>query len=279
MLETIILGLIQGITEFLPISSSGHLILPEKLLGFRDEGLSFMVAVHVGSLLAVVIYFFKDLYQLALNWSLSLVRKSHDKTQSTLAWWVIIATIPAGLAGLLLKDIIEIIEAKEAVTILIISASMGGFGLLLWWADIKAKKDARVQKGQDEYQLTFKQVVVIGFAQALALIPGTSRSGITMTAALALGLTRKAASRFSFLLSIPLILAAGLLLTKDLIEKPETINWNSLWLGTLVSAVSAYLCIHLFLKWIERVGFLPYVIYRLVLSVILLMFGIQALNS
>jgi len=279
MLETIILGLIQGVTEFLPISSSGHLILPEKLLGFQNEGLSFMVAVHLGSLLAVVIYFFKDLYQLALNWSLSLIKKPHDKTQSKLAWWVIIATIPAGLAGLLLKDIIEIIEGKEAVIILTISASMGFFGLLLWWADIKAKKDALNQTGLDEYQLTVKQVMFIGMAQAVALIPGTSRSGITMTAALALGLTRKAASRFSFLLSIPLIIAAGLLLSKDLIEDPDSINWDSLWLGTLVSAISAYLCIHLFLKWIEKIGFLPFVIYRLVLCIVLLVFGLQALNA
>ncbi|MCJ8313062.1 MAG: undecaprenyl-diphosphate phosphatase [Saccharospirillaceae bacterium] len=279
MLETIILGIIQGITEFLPISSSGHLILPEILFGFRDEGLSFMVAVHVGSLLAVIIYFFKDISLLVKHWCLSLVKKPHDKTQSTLAWWVIIATIPAGLAGLLLKDIIEIIQGNEAVMILIISASMGFFGLLLWWADIKAKKNAQLEIGQDEYQLTFKQTMIIGFAQALALIPGTSRSGITMTAALALGLTRKAASRFSFLLSIPLIVAAGLLLSKDLIEEPSNINWDSLLLGTLVSAVSAYLCIHLFLKWIEKIGFLPFVIYRLILSVILLVFGLQVLNA
>ncbi|BCE02616.1 undecaprenyl-diphosphate phosphatase [Marinicellulosiphila megalodicopiae] len=278
MLETFILGLIQGITEFLPISSSGHLLLPEKILGFQDEGLSFLVAVHVGSLLAVVIYFFKDLMQLASNWGLSLVKKPHDKAQATLAWWVVIATIPAGLAGLLLKDIIEVIQNKEAVMILIISASMGGFGLLLWWADIKAKKDALLKQGQDEYSMSFKQVMIIGFAQAVALIPGTSRSGITMTAALALGLTRKAASRFSFLLSIPLILAAGLLLTKDLVENPSAINWNSLLFGTAVSAISAYLCIHLFLKWIEKIGFLPFVIYRLLLSVVLLYLGLKALG-
>ena len=269
-IEVILLGLIQGITEFLPISSSGHLILPEFLFGFKNEGLSFMVAVHVGSLLAVIVYFLQDLIQISRAWVFQLLGQKHDEKQAKLAWWVIIATIPAGLIGLLFKDVIELYLEQGSYALLIISATMGGFGLLLWWADAQANKIAATNNQQDLQQLSFKQTLIIGLAQALALIPGTSRSGITMTAALALGLSRQAASRFSFLLSIPLIVAAGLLLGKELATSQQAINFNTIAIGTLVSAISAYACIHWFLKYIERIGFKPFVYYRLLLSVFLL---------
>ena len=154
--EIIILGLIQGITEFLPISSSGHLILPEFLFGFKNEGLSFMVAVHIGSLLAVVIYFFKDLLAISKAWFLQLLRKPYEKTQANLAWWVILGTIPAGLAGLIFKDFIQLyLQGEHAL--LIIAITMGGFGLLLWWADIRGHHGKRWDYEPSEHYMKRKK--------------------------------------------------------------------------------------------------------------------------
>lgn len=258
-IQVIVLALIQGLTEFLPISSSAHLILPSQLLGWPDQGLAFDVAVHVGSLMAVLMYFRRDVYVMAEHWVRHLVRQPHDAEHRRLAWWVILGTIPAGCAGLLLDDFIE----QHLRSILVIAITTTVFGLALWWSDAGVKETKRIG------QLSLKDVVIIGVAQALALIPGTSRSGITMTAALALGYGKTDAARFSFLLSIPLILAAGLLKTVELIQQPDLVYWNELIGGTVLSFISAYLCIALFLKWIEKMGFFPFVVYRLILGAIL----------
>ncbi|CAN0593323.1 unnamed protein product, partial [Ectocarpus sp. 12 AP-2014] len=161
--------------------------------------------------------------------------------------------------GLLLNDFIE----TELRSGLVIAVSTIGFGLVLWWSDVVGRQT------RDLPALTMKDAIVVGLAQALALIPGTSRSGITITAALFLGLKREAAARFSFLLSIPLILAAGLLKTLELTEQGGATDWTAILLGTLVSFVSAVVCIHLFLKFLERLGMMPFVIYRLLLGVLL----------
>lgn len=255
----LVLAIIQGLTEFLPISSSAHLILPSQLLGWPDQGLAFDVAVHVGTLAAVVWYFRKDVYRLASAWIVDTSRGRVGE-DSGLAWAVIAATIPAGLAGVLLGDVIE----TELRSGLVIAVTTIGFGLVLWWSDAVGRR-ARGLPG-----LTMKDAVIIGLAQALALIPGTSRSGITITAALFLGFGREAAAKFSFLLSIPLIAAAGLLKTLELVELGDAADWNSILLGAGMSFVSAVICIHLFLKFLERLGLLPYVIYRLLLGAVLL---------
>ncbi|MBD3657341.1 MULTISPECIES: undecaprenyl-diphosphate phosphatase [Marinobacter] len=257
--QTIILAVIQGLTEFLPISSSAHLILPSQLLGWPDQGLAFDVAVHVGTLAAVVWYFRHEVLRLAAAWTGDTLR-GRISEDSGLAWAIIAATVPAGLAGILFNDLIE----NELRSGLVIAASTIGFGLVLWWSDAVGRQ----QRGLPA--LRMRDAVVIGLAQALALIPGTSRSGITMTAALFLGFTREAAARFSFLLSIPLITAAGLLKTLELVELGEAADWNAILTGTLVSFVSAVICIHLFLKFLERLGLLPYVIYRLILGAVLI---------
>lgn len=255
----IILSIIQGLTEFLPISSSAHLILPSQLLGWPDQGLAFDVAVHVGTLAAVVWYFRQDVWRLALAWVGDTVRRRVGQ-DSALAWAIIVATVPAGLAGLLLDDWIE----SHLRSGLVIAVSTIGFGLVLWWSDAAGRQ----QRGLPG--LTMKDAIVIGLAQALALIPGTSRSGITMTAALFLGFGREAAARFSFLLSIPLITAAGMLKTVELVGQGEAADWTSIAIGTALSFVSAVVCIHLFLKFLERIGLMPYVIYRLLLGAVLL---------
>ncbi len=261
LFEIIILAIIQGITEFLPISSSAHLILPSALLGWDNQGLAFDVAVHVGSLLAVIIYFRQDIVEMTQAW----VTKGFTKQQtpqSRLAWWVILATIPAIIVGFLLKDWIEV-YARSAIIIAITTIF---FGLLLWVADFSASRQRHLNS------LTWAQALIIGLAQVLALIPGTSRSGITMTAGLFLGLDRESAARFSFLLSIPVILGAGTLAIIDLLAIDDAVDWQALLYGAAFSFVSAYLCIYLFLNWISRIGMLPFVIYRLLLGAVLLVF-------
>lgn len=261
-IEIIVLAILQGLTEFLPISSSAHLILPSQMFGWNDQGLAFDVAVHAGSLLAVVLYFRQEVTQMALSWFGSFTGK-HDQ-ESKLAWLIILGTIPAGLAGFILNDFIE----GNLRSVSVIAVTTVGFGLLLWWSDKNAKQVS------GEYDITIKNVLVIGFAQVLALIPGTSRSGITITAGLMVGLTRKAAARFSFLLSIPLILAAGGYKTLELAQLGEAVDWQAIGLGTLLSFVSAYACIHYFLILVEKIGMLPFVIYRLLLGAVLIAFFI-----
>jgi undecaprenyl-diphosphatase len=258
-MHTLMLALLQGLTEFLPISSSAHLILMPRLLGWPDQGLAFDVAVHVGTLVAVVAYFRHDITRLLLAWLQSCLQRRLSG-DARLAWFVLLGTLPAALAGLLLHHVVETWLRSP----LVIALATIGFGLLLWAAD----RGGRQQRS--ETGLRVVDVVWIGLAQAVALVPGTSRSGITMTAGLALGLTRSAAARFSFLLSVPLIILAGGYETLQLFEQAEPVAWGTLLLGTSVAAASAYLCIHLFLSLIERIGMLPFVVYRLLLGCLLL---------
>ena len=263
-IQIIVLAIVQGLTEFLPISSSAHLILVPKIIGWQDQGIAFDVAIHFGTLLAVLWYFRLDIHPLFRDWLKSLQLRTHSG-DSPLAWGVIIATIPAGLAGLALNDWVEHLRNP-----LIIASTTIIFGLLLWYADFSLqKKILHNIKPVNEHQLSLKMILFIGFAQALALIPGTSRSGITITAGLLLGMSRKAAARFSFLLSIPLILAASLLESTKLANAAIPISWMDILLGTTLSAISAYLCIHYFMQLLDRVGMMPFIIYRLILGIIL----------
>ena len=254
----IVLAILQGLTEFLPISSSAHLILVPKLTGWDDQGLAFDVAVHVGTLLAVIIYFRSELIMMGRDWFISL-RAGKQTAESRLAWGVLLGTIPVGLFGLLAKDFIE----SDLRSTTVIATTTILFGLLLWWAD------SRCRQQHNEYQLSLRDILVIGLAQAIALIPGTSRSGITITAGLLLGLTREAAARFSFLLSIPVIVLAGGLETLKLAADPNPIAWQELILGAAISGTMAFLCIHFFLRLLRHMGMLLFVLYRLLLGVIL----------
>lgn len=259
LFQIIALAILQGLTEFLPISSSAHLILLPIIANWQDQGLAFDVAVHVGTLTAVIVYFRHTINTLIHDWIKSLQQR-RTVGDSRLAWAVLFGTIPVGLAGLLFNDVIETYLRSP----LVIAATTIIFGLLLGWADWQGKQQ------RTEHSLSWKDIAVVGIAQAIALIPGTSRSGITMTAALMLGLKRDAAARFSFLLSIPVIFLAGGLKTIELIQTNTYTDWYPLISGAIFAAVSAYICIHLFLKLLNRIGMWPFVIYRLVLGAILL---------
>jgi undecaprenyl-diphosphatase len=259
LIQIIALALLQGLTEFLPISSSAHLILLPILANWQDQGLAFDVAVHVGTLTAVVLYFRHTIRTLVSDWLQSVLQRQ-AVGDSRLAWAVIFGTIPVGLAGLLFNGLVETALRNP----LVIAATTIVFGLLLGWADWRG------QQQRNEHQLRWQDILFIGVAQAIALIPGTSRSGITITAGLMLGLTRNAAARFSFLLSIPVIFLAGGLKTLELVQSNLAANWFALISGAVFSAASAYICIFLFLKMLERIGMWPFVIYRLLLGGLLL---------
>jgi undecaprenyl-diphosphatase len=259
--QIVFLSIVQGFTEFLPISSSAHLILLPMVLQWPDQGLAFDVAVHIGSLIAVLVYFRSELVSMTQAWCKNIAGGGSSEN-SRLAWWVILGTIPAVVVGYLFKGIVET-ELRSAWVIAIATIV---FALLLWVADLKQSKQ------RSEFQLNWREVLMIGCFQALALIPGTSRSGITMTAGLLLGLSRQAAARFSFLLSIPIIFASGTLQTLELLQVSHTIDWLALMLALVLSAVSAGICIHLFLGLIEKTGMLPFVIYRLLLGLVLIAF-------
>jgi len=256
-LQVLVLAIVQGLTEFLPISSSGHLILAPHLFGFADQGLAFDVAVHLGSLSAVLAYFRQDVWRIGLAWFGALVPGKGQNTDSRLGWAIIIGTLPVVVAGLLLKSLVE----GELRAPWVIALTTVVFGLLLGLADWRAKRE------RDIGQITLRDALFIGSSQILALVPGTSRSGITMTTGLWLGLTRAAASRFSFLLSIPTILASSALVTLDLLKAGAPVDWAALGLGVVLSGIAAYLAIAVFLKHIERIGMWPFVVYRLLLGV------------
>jgi undecaprenyl-diphosphatase len=254
--EAIVLALVQGLTEFLPISSSAHLILVPKVFGWADQGLAFDVAVHFGTLLAVLWVFREEVWAITRAWFLALSGRNHIASDARLGWSLIIATIPVVLAGLLLEDVIETYLRSP----LVIASATAVFGVVLWLADLRKKEVT------DEHAVAWSTALLIGCAQAIALIPGTSRSGITISAGLALGLSRSAAARFSFLLSMPAIAGAAVFETLKVAESVEPVAWDVIFAGLVVSAISAYVCIRIFLSTIEQIGMLPFMLYRLLLA-------------
>ena len=261
-IQAVFLALIQGITEFLPISSSAHLALVPLLTSWPDQGLAFDCVVHLGSLTAVIFYFRSDLARMASGFTITLKQRSISANRDGyMAWLIGFATIPVGLFGLTFKEMIE----NDFRSLTVIGTTSIVFGLLLWLADSEDKNS------KTENSWSLRDAMIVGVAQAIALIPGTSRSGITMTAALMMGYNRETAARFSFLLSIPVIILAGGIKIKDWIEQPEqAADLPALLIGYGISAISAYLCIHYFLKYLQRIGMGPFVIYRVLLGAILL---------
>ncbi len=260
--QAALLALVQGLTEFLPISSSAHLALVPMLTEWPDQGLAFDCVVHLGSLTAVVWYFRQDLLRMIRGWWRTVQARSLQADhEGRMAWYVLLATIPVGLAGLMFKDVVE----QDLRSLAVIGLASVGFGVLLFWSDRYGRHE------RDGNGWTLGHAMLVGCAQMLALIPGTSRSGITMTMALALGYRRQDAARFSFLLSIPVIALAGALKIRDwLLEPASGADGLLLLLGFVLAAVSAWLCIHYFLRFIERLGMGPFVAYRIGLGLLLL---------
>jgi len=257
-LQIVVLAIVQGITEFLPISSSAHLILVPKLTSWPDQGLAFDLAVHVGTLAAVVLYFRAELGRMSRDFAAS-IRERRIVGESRLAWAVLWGTVPVGLAGLAFNDVIE----TKLRAPLLIAATTITFGLVLWIADVR-------RGTRSEHELSWRDVLVIGCAQAIALVPGTSRSGITISAGMLLGLSREGAARFSFLLAVPVTALAAALKAAQLVGLEAPIDWTPFAIGALLSGIMALLCIHFFLKALTSVGMMPYVLYRLALGALLL---------
>ena len=257
VLQVVVLAVVQGVTEFLPISSSAHLILVSHLAGWPDQGLAFDAAVHLGSLLAVLVYFRRELADIVG----SALHLRQDASTALLGR-VAVATVPVVVAGALFKPWIE----TELRSTEVIATATIAFALALWFAD-RRRGEAR-----DEHGLTVTQAVMIGIAQAMALVPGTSRAGITITAALLLGLSREGAARFSFLLAIPAIAGAALLSASEAATGGDAPAWGDLAIGFGLSAVCAYACIAAFIALVHRTGMTPYVLYRIALGGLLLLF-------
>jgi undecaprenyl-diphosphatase len=256
LLHSLLLGILQGITEFLPISSSAHLILVPALAGWADQGVAFDLAVHVGTLLAVVLYFRQDVTALTHDGFASVMQRRFVG-QGRLALFLVIGTLPAAVAGLLMLDLID----NQLRSIQIIFFTTLIFGLLLGWADWR-----RPDRPRELTTLSWWDAIVVGAAQAVALIPGTSRSGATITAGLLLGLSREAASRFSFLLAIPITALAASAKLLELATSETSVDWLAFLTGGVTSFMMALTAIHFFLKWLNRFGMWPYVIYRVVLA-------------
>ncbi|MBK85184.1 MAG: undecaprenyl-diphosphate phosphatase [Gammaproteobacteria bacterium] len=265
--HTLVLALIQGITEFLPVSSSAHLVFPSQIWGWPDQGLSFDVAVHFGTLAAVMVYYRSWLGKLfagffnqpSASLGLGQIKENQYAGDVKLVKHLLFASIPVFMAG----AVMEILIPDGIRSTFIIGIATIVFGLVLYVADKK-------QGSKSEYDLVLKTALIIGLAQVLALIPGTSRSGITIAAGLFLGMSATGAANFSFLLSIPTILAATALKTLSLLGGDASVDWVTLGTGAFISGVFAYLSISWFISFLNRVGMVPFVIYRLILGVLLL---------
>jgi undecaprenyl-diphosphatase len=260
--HAVVLGAVQGLTEFLPVSSSGHLILLPQIFGWTDQGLAFDVIVHLGTLLAVVVFFREKIWEICRGF----VTGQSDTFEEprNLGWLLLLATIPAGAIGFLYKDIIESVLR----TPLVVGVSFIVWGVVLGVADrFNAKKTD--QKTLSE--TTWKDALLVGLAQAIALIPGTSRSGITMTAGLFVSLSKTAAAELSFLMSIPIIGSAGILKLYELIQTQTVSSELSfLVVGFIFAAISAFLAIWGLMRVIKKWNYLPFVGYRIIVGLLIL---------
>ena len=257
-LQVIILAIVQGLTEFLPISSSGHLVLVPHFFDWADQGLAFDVAVHFGSLIAVLLFFRQDIFGL-LRGGIQVLGGKVETVESRLALGIALGTIPASLAGLFLVDWIEANLRSPYVIVFTLS----GYGVLMIVADRFGKRERNISG------MTIGNAFLIGIAQALALVPGTSRSGVTITAARFMGFERQDAARFSFLLAVPVILLATGYSLINLLRDDAAVAWGQLATGVVVSAIVAYLSIEFFMRFVSRIGLMPFAIYRLALAAVI----------
>ncbi|RMF90627.1 MAG: undecaprenyl-diphosphatase UppP [Nitrospinota bacterium] len=262
LMQALVLGVVQGATEFLPISSSGHLVLVPWVLRWQPPELTFDIFVHWGTLAAVVIYFHRDLWAL-LRAGLLGIRKGEFSSdpQRRLAWLILLGTIPAGVAGVLFKDFFTSLFREPQL----VALCLMGTGLLLWGAEYLGRRTDSLA------QMRWTGALLIGLGQAMAIAPGISRSGATIAAGLVIGLQREAATRFSFLLSVPIILGAGVL---QLREWGSQGGGGMLLLGFLTAFVSGYLSIHFLLRYVQRHSLHPFAVYCWVVGLLGLLISI-----
>jgi undecaprenyl-diphosphatase len=283
-LEAIVLGAVQGITEFLPISSSAHLRVLPELFGWQDPGAAFTAVTHFGSALAILLYFAKDIIRIANAWLSSLTNraalrsdepvtspasqhvgqhsrpKTWDPVDARLGWYVILGSIPIVIAGVLLEDYVE----NEFRSLWIVGATFVVVGILLWIADRMGRRTRGVES------LNVKHAVIIGIAQVGALVPGVSRAGASISMALFLGYKREDAARFSLLLAIPAVLGATVFQWNDAMSGDSLYDAGPTILATVVSFVASYAAIAWLLKWLQTRSFTPFVIYRVAFGLMLL---------
>lgn len=259
LIQIVVLALIQGLTEFLPVSSSAHLILGSVVFGWPDQGLVFDVATHLGTLLAALVYFRRDWLDMA-GACLTPARSAADHRHRRMAVLLVLASLPALLIGGLAPDLVE----KYLRDVTVLAWATIGFGVLLGVADLVGPKRREVAS------VGLRDALLIGLAQACALVPGVSRSGITITAGRFLGLTPEAAARFSFLLAVPIIAAAGSYGAYRVASGQANIDWQQFGLALTLSFIAGWVCIAAFLALLRRVGLLPFVLYRLALGLALL---------
>lgn len=263
LFHIVLVAIIQGLTEFLPISSSGHLILLPGLTGMEDQGQLIDVAVHVGTLFAVVLYFHKDVAQVLLGLT-QLVRGQFDTPGARLTLGLVVGTIPVIIAGLVLH-----VTGLDAMmrSVAVIGWTMLIFGIVLYWAD----HSGVTTKTIGDWGL--RDAWIMGLWQAIALIPGTSRSGITITGARKLGYTRDEAARVSMLMSIPTILASGTLLGRDVVQQGDWTRLSDAGLAAALAFLAALLALAIMMPLTRRISFTPYVIYRVIFGIGLLIWA------
>ena len=254
LLQAVILGLAQGLGEFLPISSSAHLVLVPWLFRWADPGLTFDVALHIGTLVAVVIYFWKDWWQLIVK-GFTDVRS----VKGRLFWYLVAASVPGAIGGFLLEKKAETLFRSPVLIAMMLIV----MGILLYWADRRSAKNIEINN------ITFGASIFIGISQVLAIIPGVSRSGITMTTGLLMGVTREGAARFSFLLSAPIIFGAAMVKLPHVISNPSMIT-VSFTIGMLVSCVTGLVSIGFLLRYVQTKNFLPFAWYRFILGALVI---------
>lgn len=260
-LQAIVLGISQGLTEFLPISSSAHTLIISKLLGWSDPGAAFTAVTQIGTETAVLIYFWQDIKKIFLTWLSSLTNSSKRKLiEAKMGWYIILGSVPIGVLGVAFKEQIK----TGARNLYLVAFTLIVMGLLLGLFDRIAK---HLKTDSD---LKAKHAVIFGIGQALALIPGVSRSGATITAGLAMGFKREFAARYAFLLAVPAVLGSGLYEAKDISADP-LVNWPATILATVIAFIVGYLVISTLMKYLKTKSFTPFVIYRVALGVTILL--------
>ena len=259
-LQAIVLGISQGLTEFLPISSSAHTLIVSKLAGWPDPGAAFTAVTQIGTELAVIIYFWKDLKLIFTNWFKSVIKFELPKDDhAKMGWYIIIGSIPIGILGVIFKNEIE----TTARNLYLVAFSLIFMGLLLGLFDRIAKHT------RDFTNLNIRHALVYGIGQALALIPGVSRSGATITFGLAMGYKREFAARYSFLLAIPAVLGSGLFTARD-IGTDNFVNWPATLLATVIAFAVGYVVISVLMNYLKTKSFMPFVFYRVALGVLII---------